>query len=329
LVSFIWQGYGPLSIFFSALSVLFSYWFASRFARDMNKMELSWTVKVCLRSALFFLVLSSAGPFLLAYSMSHPLGGANFYYNAIYLYLHFQYNGWFAFGVMALFFFSAQRYGIVLPERGSRWFVGLMLMACVPAYALSLLWTDPAGWVWVVAAIGAVVQWVAMLVLTVLLWRNRRKFYLVPRPVKILWVMCFFAFATKIKLQALSVIPFFGHLAFGYRPVIIAYLHLVLLCFVSFFIVGFLIWEGVLRVSRPVSAIGLWIWVSGVIGNEVLLLTQSLLALTGHAWGNSSYYLFAAALIILIGVGALLWGQAGRVGEADRPESLSAIITVS
>jgi hypothetical protein len=306
LVSLAIQGYGPVSIFFSALSVLFSYWFAYRFGKDMDKMELPRMVKVCMRAALFFLVLSSAGPFLLGYSMSHAIGNTSFYFNAIYLYLHFQYNGWFTFGVLSVFFFAAHRSGITIPEKSSRWFVGLMLGACIPAYTLSLLWTDPAAWVWTVASVAALGQLAALGVLTRMLWISRRKWIALPFPVRALWIMSFVAFAIKIKLQALSVIPYFGHLAFGYRPVIIAYLHLVMLCFVSFFVVGFLIREGIWQVQRPGSRMGLGLWVAGVIGNEVLLVIQSILAFTGHSWGNSPYYLFGAALTILGGLAAVL-----------------------
>lgn len=98
-----------------ALSVLFSYWFAYHYWHDLGKSSLPGVVKECMRGALVFLVLSSMGPFLLAYSMSHNVGEMQFYYNAIYLYLHFQYNGWFTFGVMGLFFFAANRQ--VLPCR--------------------------------------------------------------------------------------------------------------------------------------------------------------------------------------------------------------------
>jgi hypothetical protein len=306
LASFTWQGYGSVSIFFSALSVVFSYWFAYCLWKDIGNVKLSWPVMVCVRAALLFLVLSSAGPFLLAYSMSHPIGGLSFYYNAIYLYLHFQYNGWFTFGVLALFFFSVERYGIALPAKPARWFVWLMVGACIPAYTMSLLWTDPAGWVWAVASVAGIVQWVALLLLTLLLWHRGKQFGAMPMSVKTLWVMAYIAFGAKIKLQALSVIPFFGHLAFGYRPVIIAYLHLVMLCIVSFFIIGFLIREDILRLRRPVGNLGLGIWIAGVIGNEMLLLIQSLLALNGHSWPDSRYYLFEMALTILVGALVML-----------------------
>ncbi|MES1249608.1 MAG: hypothetical protein ABUL46_02945, partial [Chitinophaga rupis] len=116
LVSFTLQGYGAVAIFFSSLSILFSYWFAWEFGKDLRTTALSIVVKTCMRAALFFLVLSSAGPFLLGYSMSHAVGDLNFYLNAIYLFLHFQYNGWFSFGVFALFFFLADKSGMIMGE---------------------------------------------------------------------------------------------------------------------------------------------------------------------------------------------------------------------
>lgn len=307
LVSFTIQGYGAVSIFFSALSVVFYLWFAWTFGRDLRKMVLPYGVKTCMQAALFFLLLSSAGPLLLGYSMSHALGDRDFYYNAIYLYLHFQYNGWFTFGVLALFFFSASRAGITLPERGTRWFIGLMVGSCVPAYTMSLLWTGPAGWIWVVAGLAGLAQWVALLVLTVSLWRSRGQWRRSLAPMeRLLWICAYIAFGAKIKLQALSVIPFFGRLAFGNRPVIIAYLHLVMLCFVSFFILGFLIRVGLLRLRSLLARAGLGLWMIGVIGNEVVLLVQSLLGLSGAAWEDSPYYLFGAALVIAVGIGAML-----------------------
>ena len=111
LASFIVQGYGPVSIVFSSLSVVFSYWFALSYWRDAKNATWPPVVRRAIGFALFYLVLSSLGPFLLAYSMSHHLGDRAFYYNAIYLYLHFQYNGWFTFGVLALFLWWAFRAG--------------------------------------------------------------------------------------------------------------------------------------------------------------------------------------------------------------------------
>jgi hypothetical protein len=158
----------------------------------------------------------------------------------------------------------------------------------------------------------------ALVILSVLLWRGRRNPDVLPhrRPAsnnlsRILLKMSFLAFGIKIILQALSVIPFFGRLAFGFRPVIIAYLHLVMLCFVSFFILGFMIREGIFRIGHPIIRVGIWGWIAGVIANEVLLLVQSMLALAGNGWGESPYFLFGAALLMLTGISIFLTGQYG------------------
>jgi len=65
LISFIFQGYAALSIGFSVLSIIFSYWFAWRFSRDLKRSRLSLPVKYFASAALFFYVLSSIGPFVL------------------------------------------------------------------------------------------------------------------------------------------------------------------------------------------------------------------------------------------------------------------------
>src|SRR5215472_7475975 len=101
LASFTWEGYAAISILFSSVSILFSYWFAFQYWRDLRGVAIPRPVIVCIRLALLFLVLSSSGPYLLAYSMSHGVGDRAFYFNSIYLFLHFQYNGWFSFAVLA------------------------------------------------------------------------------------------------------------------------------------------------------------------------------------------------------------------------------------
>lgn len=309
LVSFIWEGYDTVSIVFSALSVLVSFGFIFLYARDMRRVKLPRSVHLALVGALLFLLLSSNGPFLLAYSMSHGIGDRNFYFNAIYLYLHFQYNGWFTFAVLALFFYSLSSLGIPYCKRYSRWFLGLMLGACIPAYALSLLWTGPSIWVWIVAGISGLTQWLALPWLLLLIWRSRGELARLPSPVLILWTMSLVAFVLKIGLQGLSVIPALGRLAFGWRPVIIAYLHLVMLCFISFFLVGLMIREGWLVIDSTLARWGLGAWITGVLLNEGLLLGQSVGALSGVAWQQACYFLFAAAVLIFLGITALLSRQ--------------------
>jgi len=315
LVAFTCQGYGPVSIVFSALSVLVGYAFAILYWLDLGRTDWPSVVRASLRLALAFLVLSSAGPFLLMYSMSHAIGGMAFYYNAIYLFLHFQYNGWFSFGVIGVFFWFAWRRDWALPLRASGWFVGLMGAACVPAYCLSVLWTDPAFWVRAVAAIAALLQLAAFVVLVQLLRRRLRKskaFRLSEMTARLWWVAVI-AFGIKICLQALSAIPFFGTLAFGFRPVIIAYLHLVLLGFISLFVVAFLHETGMLALSLPGAKATLAFFAVGIVVNEVVLLVQALLGFAGRGWMNGPYFLFGAAIWLAIGAGGMAVRRASDI----------------
>jgi hypothetical protein len=302
LVSFTCQGYGTVSIIFSSLSVLFTYWFAIRYLYDSRKAAWPPLVRHAVQMALFFLILSSAGPYLLAYSMSHHVGGISFYYNAIYLYLHFQYNGWFTFGVIALFFWSAHRYELPTVNSPGRIFLWLMGIACIPAYCLSLLWTDPPTWVWCVGTFAVLLQAAALIVLLVFLVRSHQQWRgQMPAITRSLWTLALASFAIKLTLQALSVIPRLGSLAFSHRSVIIAYLHLVVLCFVTFMIIGFFISQGLLTIHTGPAKAGLWLFVAGVVLNEILLLIQSLLQFSSIVWGAASYYLLGAALVMSIG----------------------------
>ena len=303
LVSFAWEGYAAVSISFSTLSILFSYWFAIQYWRDLRGVAAPRPVIDCIRLALVFLVLSSAGPYLLGYSMSHGVGNRAFYYNAIYLYLHFQYNGWFSFSVLGLFFWTAHKGGV--PQQTISRVTGWMGFACIPAYCLSLLWTVPPWWVWFAAATAATAQAIALTILIRMIWKGRSGLHYMPRWTKTVWSLSLVAFVIKIMLQLFSVIPSMGRLAFGFRPVIIAYLHLVLLGFISLFILGFFFYTGMFRASSKLQSAGLSIFIAGIVANEGILLVQCLMAFGGRSWNTSPYYLLTAALILFAGATAL------------------------
>lgn len=291
LISFAIQGYGAVSIAFSALSVVFSYWFTFSYWRDIRALNFPPLVKSCLRLALVFLVISSIGPFMLAFGK----GNMVLYNNAIYFYLHFQYNGWFTFGAMALFFWAAPRFHIYLAPNFSKVFVILMGIACVPAYCLSTLWSHPPGWVYTLAGAAGLIQLAALV------------FLILAVPVKknlhLLWVLASVAFIIKIVLQVLTLVTPLGRFAYGFRPVVVGYLHLVVLGFVSFLIVGFLILNKLMKADK----VGLAIFITGVIANEVILGVQCVI---GYFWGSGTpmavYWLLGAGVVMMTGIGTIV-----------------------
>ena len=62
-----------------------------------------------------------------------------------------------------------------------------------------------------------------------------------------LCTMAFLSFGLKMFLNVGTIIPALGHAVYGDRPVIIGFLHLVFLAFVSFFLHGILIELGYFR----------------------------------------------------------------------------------
>ena len=83
------------------------------------------------------------------------------------------------------------------------------------------------------------------------------------------------AITVKILLQLGSTIPAVSKLAFGFRPIVIAYLHLVLLLIVTVFLLTFLFSTGLIQQNSNARK-ALIIFTIGAITNEVILAVQGI-----------------------------------------------------
>ncbi|WP_461090160.1 hypothetical protein [Spirosoma gilvum] len=237
LVFFPIQGYAAGSIVFSTLHVFISYYVAWRLWTDLregNRLSIS-----LLRWGLLFLVLSTAGPYALGILKARHMQETIWYNLAIYYYLHFLYNGWFVFGCLALLFRWLEDRGLTPSTSAGRRFLAAMVVSAAGTVTLSALWTQPAGWVWLVGGAAAVGQLIAGGWLIHWLWQHRDKLrrelsasaYLVAR-------LAFACFGIKLLLQALSAMPWAAEWTYGQRHLVIAYLHLVFIGFISFFLLA-------------------------------------------------------------------------------------------
>ena len=84
------------------------------------------------------------------------------------------------------------------------------------------------------------------------------------------------SFALKIFLQSFTLFPAVGNAVFGDRPVIIGFLHLVFLGFVTLFLMATFAESGFLNVRFVFNRFALIIFTVVVILNEVILMTQGL-----------------------------------------------------
>jgi hypothetical protein len=269
LISFPLQGYGFYSIFFSTLHTIGALVFIIRFLAKIKSVTTisAWYARI----AVLFFVLSTIGPFSLGYLMSSGMASTQWYNFAIYLYLHFQYNGFFLFGILSLFLNQLEEKKIFFSLGKAKSFGLLLATACIPAYILSTLWAKP-GYIFnIIGAIAGLVQCFGLAVLIKLLRENlsgiKQGF---TGYSKLLLIIALIGFTLKLLLQLISASPPIAQMAYELRPVVIAYLHLVLVGIVSSFFVAWYLEKNLLKKRTAKSSIILY--VMSFLGMELCLL---------------------------------------------------------
>lgn len=282
-------GYKPLSIGFLTLHMALAFAWAWGFWKALK--EQKGPAASAARWGLLFNAVSAIGPFALGYVSAKGLAATLWYPLSIYFYLHFQYNGWFVFGLLALWLSTRQE---PLPQRDFAAMQGLA-WAQFPAFLLSALWVHPPAWVWALAALGALLQMGAALRLAFLFGALFRGKVFKQKTAHLLLLLAAAAAALKIALQTLSVIPALAHYAYQERNVVIAYLHLVFIGLVTFFLLGWWLEQGVLQLEGRWARAGLQVAITGFVLIEGLLLWP----------GMGSEWLLVASAVMVGGFGWL------------------------
>ncbi len=290
LFTFPFKGYGLVSITFSELYVIATYWFAYRVWNDIddNLSSAKW-----LKAALIFLLISSLGPYAVGPMMANQLSGSVWYYDAIYFYLHFQYNGWFTFAVLALLFQFIENKKIFLNPNYEKLAFRYFIIGSVLTYFLSTLWSTPGGVYNIIGMIGVFFQGAGLYCMLRILVPAIRQGVFSHRLSIALVNFSLIAFCTKIFLQLISVFQQVALIAYRNKNFIIAYLHLVLIGFLSVFLIAFFIDKKMFCVAR-ISKGGLFLFVLGFVVTEIFLVAQSTIA-----WANLPPIPFLNALLFV------------------------------
>jgi hypothetical protein len=253
---------------------------------------------VLAKIAMTFFVISTAGPFALGYLMANGMGDTNWYNYSIYFYLHFQYNGFFLFGVLSLFFNLLERRKIIFNEAQAKKFGWILAGACLPTYLLSVLWAKPPIFVNILSGVSAVAQFVALYVLADLLIRNLASIRQgLSRSSVYFLSIALAAFVVKLLLQVLSALPDIAQMAYELRPVVIAYLHLVLIGVIS---LPLLVWFIEFRLMRDLSGPRVvWLFLFAFLGMELsLVLSPWWTSFFGPGFFSSAHVIFLFSLIL-------------------------------
>lgn len=127
----------------------------------------------------------------------------------------------------------------------------------------------------------------------------------------------------KIALQLGSIYPPLGKIAFGFRPIIIGYLHLVLLGVITIFLLGFIVSKKYILLNKK-SIVGIGIFICGIIFNEGLLLNQGVFAMKYENVPYINELLLLAAVVMLSGITTLTANQFRKSENEPAAPSLSS-----
>lgn len=306
LISFFTTGYSFISIGLSTATIVNNCFFAYFIFKDFKKLTHYHPSIAWFKSALWFNIFSSLGTFYLAYMMACRNFNEHWYLASVYYYLHFQYNGFFTFTCLGLIINKLPKY--VPHFKYNKLIFILFFTSSIPSYFLSILWAKIPMWLYIIVVISAIVQLIGW----VMLLKDVRKFlkieHSLPPFSKIIFMFVSLAFTIKLLLQLGSTIPEISKLAFGFRPVVIAYLHLVLLGVISVFLLAYFYTAQILHVTK-ITIVALSVFLVGVFLNELVLGIQGVASFMYFPVKHINEYLFVVAIIIFIGMLLLVYAQ--------------------
>jgi hypothetical protein len=310
LVSFAIQGYGPVSLTFSTISVLTGYVFSWFALKDAGRLPAEHPGRNWIISALWFGVISTFGTMVLSWMMATHNFNQTTYLGSIYFYLHFQYNGWFIFACFGIFLDRIKAFH--LDANAVFYSFASIAIAAIPAYFLSTLWANLPNWLYGMVVGAAVLQLFGWIIFLLMI---KKSMHLIRQAfskfVLLLFLAVFMALSLKMLLQLGSTVPLISNLAFGFRPIVIAYLHLVLLLIVTTFLLAFMFGNGIIRNNR-LAALAILVLVIGAILNEAVLAIQGIYSFDYIVIPHINLVLFIIAVILASSAIFLAASQLGK-----------------
>lgn len=297
LVSFPMQGYGAVSISFSALQVLIGYALVAM----VWKATTHWPARgsrLLARLALVFQAVSTIGIWAMGPIMASKLAGSEWYYWSIQWFLHFQFNGWFWFAVMAIGSRWAEQVGVEV--RLDALTITLWAVSTVLTFALAVAWSERHWPVYAVNSAGVLLQFIAAWRTLTLLRRAGVQLRANTTPwMRGLIGVALLAMAFKVMAQAAVAVPAVADMALTLRNYVIGFIHMNTLGAATAILLAFALMRRWLHEHDRAARWALVLFVAGFMLSELLLFAQGTMFWAG--WGMMpGYYwtLFGASVLL-------------------------------
>lgn len=284
LLSFPFQGYALFSISFSSLHLWISYILLVKIWKLTKDKGLSGKL---VKIGIFFFFLSTIGPYSLGPMMVNGMHDSPWYTQAIFFYLHFQYNGAFFFLMLAFIVEKWLRSGRAF---NNNTFVWMMTLGSILTWFHTLDFSFDGIWINVLGGLGAVLQLIAGW----MLFKNISASKLKGFTLLILGML-----AAKLTFQLFGSIPAIADAAVQNRFYLIAWLHFIFLGIFTPFI-----WENLKHNIKGYPRLMLFYWLF-FFATEAVLVIPSLYHVDGFTyWPLLTFCLYAAFVVIWILLGS-------------------------
>lgn len=321
-IAFLAQGYALYSIILSTVHIFIEYWVISFIWRQLKDLKkLSKTGTLFMKGALITLFVSTLAPFTLGGIAAAGLKDSQFFDMAVYFYLHFQYNGWLFFYLIGMLLFILAKRNIILDQRTLTTGFFIYFIALLPNYLLSILCGDLGIDLTGLAMLGGIGQWIGVLTIIIAFWNVWKKIVDYFSNFIGFWLYVIFILLLMKSTMELGLIsPTIANSVYDTRNIIIGYLHLTLLGFVSIFILTQYQMLNIFKVNERKFKIAMIIFFIGFCLNEICLFTVGL-----FTWMNIyiiSYYLeglLFASIVLLIGITMIALSVYGK--QKNSPSS--------
>jgi hypothetical protein len=291
-VAFLYQSYGAISIAFSTLFVFTSYLF---FYRLWKLFDGKSVIDTLWKSSIGWFYLSTFGVWCLGPS-SAILGKEHWLYNlSIQFFLHFQINGWLLFVVLAILLKYVKKE--FLPTKNT---VYLLNVSLVLTFGLNIYWVNQHSFFYILNAVGILLQLAVYLKFAQIIWKYSP--LQISKIMQLILRMVLLALVVKGIIQGATLFPNYSLILQSNRFLIIAFIHLILLGFVSFGFIYISIQEKILPANKGVY-IGLGLWMLGFVVTEAITAALGY----GYSFSYSIQWLWLFSFVMLIGISVLFY----------------------
>ncbi len=303
-------GYTSWAILFAAGHVVVSYGFVYVIWKALGVRRYDFLLGVLfIRTALILMVISTLSLLAIGPIMASGLRDHEIFYWAVQWFLHFQFNGWFLFMALGLWFVQMESDGISLSVTRVRTFFWWLLGSTPLTFALAIAWSNPNRFVFAVNSFGILVQTIALILFVRFLILDKIQLKDWTGWSKRLLVIALVSFLGKLCIQGLVILPAVAEMAYTLRNYVIGFIHLITLGSLTMLMLSLAIRNQMISFRNAIAPAGLIILVFGFLGSEFLLFLQG--TMFWLSFGFMPWYhemLFVISIGLPVGISLFLFG---------------------